>query len=119
MLPSDLESPLVSNTFVTSDFIKSFNIFSELGFENVRCDLEVLAFLVVLLSVEEPSGDSVSFRVVDDVCDTVALCFSQLAGSESGVDSENLADEESKSPSDTLDLVESVRNGSLTIDVGV
>ena len=109
----------MSDTLVTSDLIKSFDVFSELGFEDVGSDLEVLSFLVVFLSVEEPSWDTVSFGVVDDVGDTVALGFSQLSGSESWVDSEDFTDQEAVSPSDTLDFVKSVRNGSLTIDVGV
>jgi hypothetical protein len=119
VLTSDLESPFVSDTLVTSDLVQSFDVFSELGFENVGGDLEVLSFLVILLSVEEPSGDSVSFRVTDDVGDTVALGFGHLTGSELGVDSEDFADKESESSSDTLNFVKSVRDGSLTIDVGV
>jgi hypothetical protein len=119
VLSSDLESPFVSNTFVASDFIQSFNIFSELGFEDVGCNLEVLAFFVIFLSVQEPSWDTVSFRVGDNVSDTVTLGFSQLTGSESGVDSQDLADEEPKSSPNTLDLVKSVWDGSLTVDVGV
>ena len=109
----------MSNTFVASDFIKSFNIFSELGFEDVGCNLEVLALFVIFLSVQEPSWDTVSFRVGNNVSNTVTLGFSQLTGSESGVDSQDLADEEPKSSSNTLDLVKSVWDGSLTVDVGV
>ncbi len=81
--------------------------------------MEVLSFLVVLLSVQEPSGDSVSLWVADDVGDTVALGFSHLPGSELGVDPQNLADQEPEPSSNTLDLVKSVRNGSLSVDVGV
>jgi hypothetical protein len=76
MLTSDLETPFVSDTLVTSHFIQSFDVFSELGFENVGGDLKVLSFLVILLSVEEPFGDAVSFGVSDDVSNTVALGFS-------------------------------------------
>ena len=81
--------------------------------------MQVLSFLVVFLSVEEPSWDSVSFRIADNVSNTVALSFSQLSGSESWIDSQDFADEESESSSDTLDFVEGIRNSSLTIDVGV
>ena len=81
--------------------------------------MEVLSFLVILLSVEEPSGDSVSFWVSDDVGDTVTLGFGEFTGSESGVDSEDFADEETKSSSNTLNFIEGVRDGSLTVDVGV
>ncbi len=60
-----------------------------------------------------------SFWIVDDVGNTVALDFSQLSGSESGVDSEDFTDQEAESSSDSLDFVQSVWNGSLTIDVGI
>ncbi len=81
--------------------------------------MKVLSFLVILLSVQKPSWDAVSFWVVDDVGNTVALDFSQLSGSESGVDSENFTDEEAKSSPNSLNFIESVWNGSFTIDVGV
>jgi len=119
MLPSDLESPFVSDTLVASNFIKSFDVFSEFGFEDVGGDLEVLALLVVFLSVEEPSGNAVALGVVDDVGDAVALGFGQLSGSESWVDSEDFTDEESVSSSDTFDFIEGVWDGSLTVDVSI
>jgi hypothetical protein len=58
-----------------------------------------------------------SFWVTDDVRNTVALSFSQLTGSESGINSQNLANEESESSSHSLYLIESIWNGSFTIDV--
>jgi hypothetical protein len=119
VLSSDLEAPFVSDTLVASDFIQSFDVLSELGLEDVRSDLEVLSFLVVFLPVEEPSGDTVSLWVTDDVGDTVTLGFSHFTGSEFWVDSEDFADQEAKSPSDTLDFIEGVWNGSFTINVGV
>ena len=119
VLTSDLETPFVSDTFVASDLVQSFDVFSQLGFKNVGCDLEILSFLVIFLSVEEPSWNSVSLRIGDNVSNTIALSFSQFTGSESGVDSEDFADKETKSSSNTLDFIEGVRNGSLTIDVGV
>jgi hypothetical protein len=119
MLTSDFESPFVSNTLVTSDFVQSFDVFSQFGLEDVRSDLEIFAFFVISLSVQEPSGDSVSFGIVNDVGNTVALSFSEFTGSDGWVDSQNFADEESKSSADTFDFVKSVGYGSFTIDVGV
>ena len=119
MLSSNLESPLVSETSVTSDFEESFDVFSQLGFKNVGCNLKVLSFFVVSLSVEEPSGYSVSFRFVDEFGDGVGLSFVEFSGSEFRVDSENFADEEAKSSSDTFDFIESEGDSSLSIDVGV
>jgi len=119
VLTSDLKSPFVSDTLVTSDLVQSFDIFSEFGLKDVRSNLEILSFLVILLSVEEPSWDSVSFWIVDDVGNTITLGFGQLSGSESWIDSENFTDEETKSSSNTFNFIKSVRNGSLTINVGV
>lgn len=79
VLTSDLESPFVSATLVTSDFEHSFDVFSELGFEDIGGDLKVLSFLVISISVQEPSGDSVSFWVSDDVGDSVALLLTEDA----------------------------------------
>ena len=60
-----------------------------------------------------------SFGVVDDAGDGVALGLSELTSSKLGVDSEDLADEESESSSDSLDLVEGEGDSSLAVDVGV
>jgi hypothetical protein len=81
--------------------------------------LEVLSFLVILLSVKEPFGDTVSFRVSDNVSNTVTLGFSQLTGSEPGVNSENFADKETESSSNTLDFIKCVGDGSFTVNVGI
>ena len=35
VLTSDLETPFVSDTLVTSHLVQSFDVFSELGFEDV------------------------------------------------------------------------------------
>jgi hypothetical protein len=61
----------------------------------------------------------VTLWVVDDVGDTVALNFGEFSGSKLGIDSQDLAHEESEPSSDSLNFIKSIRNGSLTIDVGV
>ena len=119
MLSSDLESPFVSETSVASDLEQSLDIFSQFSLEDVGSHLEILSFLVISLSVEEPSGYSVSFRIVDDISNGIALRFSELSCSESGVESEDLADEESESSANSLNLFESEGNGSFTINVGI
>jgi hypothetical protein len=109
----------VSKTSVASDFEQSLNVFSEFSLQDVGCHLDVFAFLVITLSVEEPSGNTVSFWVIDYVGNGVTLGFSKFSSSESRVDPQDFADEEAESSADTLDLIEGKRNGSLTIDVGV
>lgn len=119
VLTSDFESPLVSKTAVGSHLEKPFDVFSELGFKDVGSHLEILSFLVIAESVQEPSRNSLSFGVGDDVGDFVALLLVKLSGSDPGVDSEDLADEETESPADTLDLFQSIGDSSLSINVGV
>ena len=119
MLTSDSKSPLVSETSVGLDLVHSFDVLSEFGFEHVGGHLQVFALLVVSQSVEEPSGNSVSFRVVDDVSDGISLFLVQLTGSESRVQSQDLADQESESPAHTSDVLQGKGDGSLSIDVGV
>ena len=119
MLTSDLESPLVSKTSVAPDLEQSLDVFSELGFEDVGGDLQVLALLIVSLSVEEPPGDAMAFRISNEISNGIALGLVELTGSELGVKSEDLADEEAEPSTDTLDLVECEGDGSLTVDVGV
>jgi hypothetical protein len=55
----------VSETTVASDLEESLDVLSELGLEDVGGHLKVLSFLVISLSIEEPSRYSVSLRVVD------------------------------------------------------
>jgi hypothetical protein len=47
------------------------------------------------------------------------LPLSKLTGSKSWVDSKDFTDEESESPADSLDLIQSEGDGSFTFDVGI
>ena len=119
VLSSDLESPLVPETSVASDFEESLDVLSQLGLQDVGGHLKVLSLLVIPLPVEEPSGHAVSFGVVDEIGDGVALSLSEFSGSKFGVESEDLADEETESPANSLNLVERKRYSPFTVDVGV
>jgi hypothetical protein len=109
----------VSETSVASDLEETLDILSEFGFKDVGGDLEVLALLVVALSVKEPFGDTVAFGISDEVSNSIALGLSELTGSELGVKSEDLADEEAETSTNSLDLVKSEGDSALAIDVGV
>ena len=109
----------MSNTTVGSDLEESFYVFSQFGFQDVGSHLEILAFLIVTLSVEEPSRDSMSFWFIDEFGNSIALSFSEFSCSEFGVKSEDLANEESEASADSLDLVKGEGDGSLSVDVGV
>lgn len=119
MLASNLQSVFVPDTAVRSDLEESLNVLPQFGLQHVGCHLQVLAFSVVALPVEEPSRDSVSLGFVDEFSDGIALSFGEFSGSELGVESEDFADEESEASTDTLDLVKCEGDSSLSVNVGV
>lgn len=82
MLTSDLQVPPMSQTSVLSDLLHSFDVVSELGVQVVGGNLLELAVLEVSSSVEEPSWESVSLRVGDDLLDLVDLLFAQFTSSD-------------------------------------
>jgi hypothetical protein len=47
------------------------------------------------------------------------LSFSEFTSSEFRIESEDFADQESESSTNTLDFIKSKRNSSLSVDVGV
>ena len=119
MLTSDFESPFVSQTSVGSHFEQSFDILSQLGFQNVGGHLQVLTFLVIALSVEEPTGNAVTLGLSNQLGNGVALSFGEFTSSELRIDSEDLADEEAEASAYSLDFIEGEGDGALSVNVGV
>ena len=66
VLTSDTETPVVSQTTVGSDLLQTLQILTQLAFHTVGQHLVVLAIDNIALSVEEPFGDLVLSRVLDD-----------------------------------------------------
>ena len=110
---------MVSNTLVGLHLLHSLDVLSQLGLQDIGGHLQVLSLLVISLPVEEPSGHSSSLGVVDQGGNLFGLGLAELSGSDSGVDSEDLADEEPESPSHSSDGFEGVRDCSLSVNVGV
>jgi len=119
VLTSDFESPFVSQTSVGSHLEKPLNVLSQFGFENVGGHLQILAFLVVTLSVEEPTGNAVAFGLSDELGNGVALGFGEFTGSEFRIDPEDFADKESEASADALDFIEGEGDSALSVNVGV
>jgi len=119
VLTSDLQAPEMSKTSVTSDLLESFKIFSELSIQSVGSQLGESTILEILLSVQEPLGDTVADGVSNDFLDLVHLFFRKVTGSSVGVELGLLADEERESSTDTLDASDGEGELSLTFDVGV
>lgn len=80
VLSADTEAPVVTETAVSADLLQALEIITELGVDTVGEDLAVLAVDNVALSVEEPRGDLVLGRVLDDGDNTLELFGRKLTG---------------------------------------
>jgi len=119
VLTSDLQSPEMSETSITSDLLESFKIFSELSIQSVGSQLRESTILEILLSIQEPLGDTVADGISNDFLDLVHFFFREITSSSVGVELSLLADEERESSTDTLDTSDGEGELSLTFDVGV
>lgn len=119
VLTSDLKTPEVSDTSVSSDLLQSLQVISQLGFQVVGQNVVVLTVNVVLLSVQEPGWDLVLGWVLHDGDNSLQLFLGQFTGTLVQVDISLLANQVRVSSTDTSDLGQSVHNLDSTIDVGV
>ena len=65
VLSSGAETPVVTQTTVSSDLLQTLQILTKLVVEDVGHDLGGLAVLVISLSVQEPIRDLVLARVLE------------------------------------------------------
>jgi len=79
VLSPDLEAPEVPQTTMKLHLGHALDILTQLGLQDVRSDLEVLAFLIVALPVQEPTGNAPSLGIGDNVGDLLGLLLTQFA----------------------------------------
>lgn len=118
VLTSNLKTPEVSETSVSSDLLQTFQVLTELVVKLVDEEVGVLAVDNVTLSVEEPSRDLVLFWALDNGDNSLELFDSKLTGSLVEVDVGLLADQVGVSTANTTDGGQGVHNLDLTVDVG-
>lgn len=119
MLTTHAETPVVTKTTVRPDLLKALEIVTELGVNIVGENLRVLAVDNVLLSVEEPSGDLVLSRVLDNGDDTLKFFRSELTGALAQVNIGLLADKVGVTTTNTLDSGHGVHYLLLAVNIGV
>ena len=73
VLATDTESPVVTETTVSTDLLQALQIITELGVDTVGEDLAVFAIDDIALTIEEPGWDLVLGRVLDDGDDPLEL----------------------------------------------
>jgi hypothetical protein len=84
VLSTDTETPIVTETTMDANLLQALKIVTQLGVERVREDLQELAVLDVLLSVEEPVRDAIMTRMHQDVDDLLELLLCHLTSTVSG-----------------------------------
>lgn len=60
-----------------------------------------------------------SFRIINNASNPITLLLIELSSSDPGINSENLADEEAKPPTNSLNLLQCKGHCPLPINVGV
>lgn len=80
VLTTDPQSPVVTQTTVGADLLQPLQVLTELAFHVVGEHLAVLSVDDVALSVEEPGGDLVLRRVLDDGDDALEFFRGEFSG---------------------------------------
>ena len=80
MLTTHPQTPVVPQTAMRTDLLQPLQILTQLAVHAVGQDLAVFAVHDVALTVEEPDGDFVLGRVLDDGDDTFEFFGSEVAG---------------------------------------
>jgi len=75
----------MSKTSVSTDFLESLQILTELVVEGVGKNLRVLSIDNITLAIEEPGGNLILGRILDDSDDTLKL-FGRKFASTKGID---------------------------------
>jgi hypothetical protein len=78
VLTTDTETPVVSETAVGADLLEALEILTELGVDTVGKNVRVLAIDDIALSIDEPRGDLVLGRVLEDSDDSLELFRGEL-----------------------------------------
>ena len=109
----------MSQTTMGGDLLQSLQVFTQLAVKPVGHHLSGRALMHVLPAVEDPAGDAIAFRVLDDSDDLLDLCFRQLACPLVQVDTCSLQHEAREPQTAALDSPK--RKGTLasSVDVGV
>lgn len=81
MLTTDTETPVVTETTVSTDLLQALKIFTELGGNTVGEDLAVLAIDDIALPVEEPGRNLVYVCVSDSAMEITSAAAYTGVGS--------------------------------------
>lgn len=119
MLSTYTNSPVVSQSSVSADFLQAFEVFAKLLLESVGKDLRVLAGLVVLLTIKKPGGDLELLWVLDDGDEFLDLVWSKFTSALVLIDRGFFANHVREPPTHARDRGQGEHDLAPTIDVRV
>jgi len=119
VLTAHSETPVMTKTPMSPDFLQSLQILSHLVVETIGQDLAEFAVFDVLLSVEEPVGDLVLTRVVHDRDYTFDLFLGEFSGAFRHINVGLLADDVGESATASFDTGHSEHDLTTAINVRV
>jgi len=79
-LSTDTETPVVTETTMSTDLLQALQVITKLGVDTVGENLRVLAIDDIALTIEEPGWDLVLSWVLDDGNDTLELFGGEFTG---------------------------------------
>ena len=119
MLATDTKTPVMSQTSMSSNLLESFQVLTKLIVKSIGCDLRVLSILDIFLSIQEPVRDLVLTWIGDDGNELLNLILCQLSSSFPHIHISFLADNVSKSSTNSFDCSQCVHDVPFTIYVCV
>jgi len=119
VLSADTEAPVVTETTVRANTLEALEVLTELVVKTVGENLGGLAVLGILLSVQEPGGDLVVQRVLQDLNNLVDLLSAQLSSAAAKVNLGLTAGQSSQTASNSANGGEGDSNLLATINVRV
>lgn len=80
MLSTNTNSPVMSQSTMTTNLFQGFQILSHLVVQTVGKNLTVASVFDILLSIQEPVGDLVLSWVLDDCNDSLQFVIGEFSG---------------------------------------
>jgi hypothetical protein len=78
VLSTDTKAPVVTETTMSTDLLQALEIITKLGIDTVGENLGVFTINNIALTIEEPGGDLVLGRVLDDGDDSLEFFGGEL-----------------------------------------
>ena len=118
-LATHTQTPPMSQTTMSADFLETFEVLAQLAVQPVGHHLSRGAFMHILSAVEEPCGNAVALRVLDDAHDLFNLRVVEFSCTLAQIDSSSLQHQTTEAQSAALDGAQCEHHLASPVDVGV